>query len=1046
MIRWVRGRFEASTGGVSVFALVVLSALYFFDQFDTAAFNVLAPNIEHTFHLTDRAFGLIVLVNLSIVLVFSVYVGHVGDRLPRTRFVVAGGILAGVFSFFTGIVGSLVLLILVRLGNGVGQLVNDPIHNSLLSDYYPPESRPSVFATHQDAVFLGAIIGPGVAGTAAAVAGWRAAFLILIVPIVAVALVALRLREPRRGGTDDPEAAVEAEAEPPIGFREAARTLLAVPTLKRQYIGWLFIGAGVIPLAFLLPLYFKRVYGLGAFDRGIIGAVNAAFQFSAVLLSGRWTRRWLAKNLGEPLRWAGMALIGVGVGLLLVAVAPSLPFALVFAALASFAGGMFYPPFFTVQALVSPARVRTLSFGFGSFFLVSGAWLLWVIPEGSLSTQHGYRVALGALLPYWVIGGLALTSARRFVLPDATKALKLLSRTVEMRHQRAAGARSLLLCAGVDVAYDKVQVLFDVDFEVSEGEIVALLGTNGAGKSTLLKAISGLVDPVGGLIYFDGRDVTHLDPVASAKLGIVQMPGGRSVFPTLTVKECLRLAGWLYRRHDPAHIKAATAKAVEYFPILVTRADALAGNLSGGEQQMLGLAMAFIAKPRLLMIDELSLGLAPAIVGQLVEIVRAIHAEGTTVIVVEQSVNVALTLAQRAVFMEKGEIRFSGPTAELLGRDDILRSVFLEGAAAATGHGAMAQGAGGGAAALGVLAALEVGGPGTRANEPGGGDGDGVAPPKRGRRGARGTAAVETPAAVGVPQRPPIPADAPVLLELDNVVVRFGGVQAVDHASFSLHQGEILGLIGPNGAGKTTIFDTISGFVRPVEGRIRFLGRDVTDSSPHLRALAGLGRSFQDARLFPSLTVAENIAVGLERHLDVRDPVAAALGLPAVADAETEIAWEVHDLVELLGLEAFRNKFVSELSTGSRRIVDLAMAIAHRPAVLILDEPSSGIAQRETEALGPLLLRIQDQVGCALLVIEHDMPLITDISNTIVALDLGRVVTIGAPKEVVNHPAVVASYLGTDESIIARSGSLASPEATVPPRAKRRRDPAPQKA
>jgi ABC-type multidrug transport system ATPase subunit len=144
------------------------------------------------------------------------------------------------------------------------------------------------------------------------------------------------------------------------------------------------------------------------------------------------------------------------------------------------------------------------------------------------------------------------------------------------------------------------------------------------------------------------------------------------------------LAAWTNRR-DPEHVARATAQVQEQFPVLRERATALAGNLSGGEQQMLGLAMAFIAKPRLLMIDELSLGLAPTIVGQLVDIVRDIHARGTTVIIVEQSVNVALTLADRAVFMEKGEVRFSGPTAELLERTDILRAVFLEGAAQATG-------------------------------------------------------------------------------------------------------------------------------------------------------------------------------------------------------------------------------------------------------------------------------------------------------------------------------------------------------------------------
>jgi branched-chain amino acid transport system ATP-binding protein len=262
-----------------------------------------------------------------------------------------------------------------------------------------------------------------------------------------------------------------------------------------------------------------------------------------------------------------------------------------------------------------------------------------------------------------------------------------------------------------------------------------------------------------------------------------------------------------------------------------------------------------------------------------------------------------------------------------------------------------------------------------------------------------------------------------VRLELVDVAVRFGAVRAVDGVSMALHDGEVLGVIGPNGAGKTTLFDVISGFVRADEGRVLLDGVDVTTWSPDRRALAGLGRSFQDARIFPAMTVVENLAVAFERHMAVRDPIAAALGLPAVRESENDVAWQVHDLVELLGLDSFRNKFVGELSTGSRRIVDLGMAIAHQPRVLILDEPSSGIAQREAEALGPLLLRIQREIGCSLLVIEHDMPLITGIADTIVALDLGSVIAVGSPHDVVNHPHVVASYLGSDEAAIARSGT-----------------------
>jgi ABC-type branched-subunit amino acid transport system ATPase component len=524
----------------------------------------------------------------------------------------------------------------------------------------------------------------------------------------------------------------------------------------------------------------------------------------------------------------------------------------------------------------------------------------------------------------------------------------------------------ILVCRGVDVAYGSVQILFGVDLEVQRNEIVALLGTNGAGKSTLLKAISGLVEPAAGTIHFDGRDITRIGAVKAAKSGIVQVPGGKAVFPTLTVAEHFKAGTWLFAKEDPKEVQRRIEEVLDLFPRLRERWDQLAGNMSGGEQQQLALGMAFVAKPKLLIIDELSLGLAPTVVELLLNIVRRIHEEGCTIILVEQSVNVALTIASRAYFMEKGEVRFSGPTEELLERGDILRSVFLEGAASATTTG------------------------------------NGSAP---------ATAKKLAEATPGTP-----------ILEVHGLTKRFGGITAVDDVSFTLRSNEILGLIGPNGAGKTTIFDLLSGLLPLDSGRIHFKGVDITRMGADRRAALGLGRSFQDARIFPSLTVAENVAIGLERHIEVRDHLAAILNLPAMQESEEDVAWTVDDLIELMNLGAFRDKFVAELSTGSRRIVDLAMAIAHDPTVLILDEPSSGIAQRETEALGPLLQRIQSETGCAMLVIEHDMPLITSISDELIALELGAIVVRGTPAEVTSNPRVISSYLGGDVDVINRSG------------------------
>jgi ABC-type branched-subunit amino acid transport system ATPase component len=364
-------------------------------------------------------------------------------------------------------------------------------------------------------------------------------------------------------------------------------------------------------------------------------------------------------------------------------------------------------------------------------------------------------------------------------------------------------------------------------------------------------------------------------------------------------------------------------------------------------------------------------------VEQLLPMIAAIRDQGTTVIIVEQSVNLALTIAETAYFMEKGEIRFHGPTAELLDRPDILRSVFLEGSGAAAG----------------AAAAPAATAPVTR------------------RPAARAPAAMQA----GEP--------AVAALEVMDLSVRFGGIQAVDGVSLRAAPGEIVGIIGPNGAGKTTLFDLMSGFTRADSGRVVLGGRELTGRGPDQRARLGLGRSFQDARLFPALTVEETVAVAMDRWVAVKDPLNPALHLPAAFDSEQAVRQRADELIEMLSLGAFRTKFVHELSTGSRRVVDLACVLAQRPSVVLLDEPSSGIAQRESEALAPLLLRLRDELGTALLVIEHDMPLVCAVADRLVALDQGVLIADGPPQEVLHDPVVVSSYLGDSAAAIARSGA-----------------------
>ncbi|HEX3899119.1 MAG TPA: ATP-binding cassette domain-containing protein [Mycobacteriales bacterium] len=518
---------------------------------------------------------------------------------------------------------------------------------------------------------------------------------------------------------------------------------------------------------------------------------------------------------------------------------------------------------------------------------------------------------------------------------------------------------ALLECSAVNASYGSMQVLFGVDLTVYEGEIVALLGTNGAGKSSLLRSITGLLPAQSGSVRFAGRDITAEATERIASSGLTMMPGGRGIFPSLTVAENLRIAGWVHRK-DEATTRAGLGEVYELFPNLAERADSPAGDLSGGNQQMLSLAMAFLTKPRLLCIDELSLGLAPAIVGLLLDAVRRINASGVTVVLVEQSVDIAIRLAEQATFLEKGQVRFAGPASDLLAHDELLRAVF-------------------------------IGGTATK--------------PAVKKRAKRATT-----------KRPALAATETPALRCYGARKAFGGIVAVNDVDLAVAKGEIVGLIGHNGAGKTTIFDLLCGFLSADAGRIYLGDEEITSYPAWGRSAVGLGRSFQDARLFGSLTVAETLAVAYERHLANRDPFAAALRMPAAAASEAALTAGVDRLIEEFGLSAYRHRPTASLSTGTRRIVELASVMAHEPQVMLLDEPSGGVAQRETEALGPLLLKLRAETGCAMLVVEHDMALLSSICDRLIALELGSVIATGTPAEVLSHPAVIASYLGTEAS------------------------------
>ncbi|MBE3563122.1 ABC transporter ATP-binding protein [Hydrogenibacillus sp. N12] len=235
---------------------------------------------------------------------------------------------------------------------------------------------------------------------------------------------------------------------------------------------------------------------------------------------------------------------------------------------------------------------------------------------------------------------------------------------------------ALLEIAGLSAGYGDVTVLWDVDLEVKSGEIVALVGANGAGKTTLLNAVSGLVRRFRGTIRFSGQDLGRLSPDAIARLGIAHVPEGRRLFPGMTVRENLDVGAMT--REARAHLAESLERVYALFPILKERSAQEAGTLSGGQQQMLAIARALMSRPKLLMIDEASLGLAPKVVDDIYAALEAIRKEGLTMLIVEQNVALALDVCHRAYVLENGRIALSGDCRSLKG-DPRVQAAYLGG-------------------------------------------------------------------------------------------------------------------------------------------------------------------------------------------------------------------------------------------------------------------------------------------------------------------------------------------------------------------------------
>lgn len=404
-----------------------------------------------------------------------------------------------------------------------------------------------------------------------------------------------------------------------------------------------------------------------------------------------------------------------------------------------------------------------------------------------------------------------------------------------------AAHEPLLEVRDLHVSYTgAVKALRGVSLDVPEGTITAVLGNNGAGKTTLLRAISGTLRPRGGSITFAGRSLIGAEPADIARGGVVQVPEGRRIFSHLTVEENLR-AGGLAARDKAARAKAR-ARVDELFPILGERASQRAGLLSGGEQQMLAIGRALMASPRVLLLDEPSLGLAPRIVEQLREVIAEINRQGVTVVLVEQNAAMALAVADRALVLEVGEVALEGPAAVLAESDEV-RDRYL-----------------------------------------------GIAP-------AADALEPRAPA----PSRPPAARE----LVVDGLTVRFGGITALEDVAFTVEPGAMHALIGPNGAGKSTCLNVLSGVYPATAGSVRYGDREVTRLKPHRIAALGVSRTFQNIALSPTATVLDNLLVARHRHMR-SGFVADGLRLPGARRERKANEARVREIAELLQLDVDR--------------------------------------------------------------------------------------------------------------------------------------------
>ena len=651
--------------------------------------GVLAPDIQRSFHINDAELGAAVFAASAAQIAVGLPVALASDRGSRVRVAAFCLLVFSIVVPLQGVVVSIWPFVLLGIISAVGKAPNQTTHLSYLSDWYPPEGRARIAAYQRGHEPVARTLGVAlVGGVAAATGSWRWAMLLALLGIPVVFLI-LRLKEPAKGEHESSHILSQSGLDvddtpagtPKILLGSAVQRLLRIRSLYFQLMAVAVLGFVGLGIPLFGSLYLDREWHLDTAERTTVYFVIGLSAFLIIPVAGFVGDRMFRRAPESVLYLGGACLVAFGIIFVASLYAPELWMVVLGWFLAECALAPLGTAIFQTVTATAPAEMRTLALAlFGVYGLVIGGFAGAVL-LGAISTAAGFhdgpRVALTTMAPVCAVGGGLLVLGARWVRRDITLVIEdVLERYQETRRRHSGGSIPALQVRNLDFAYGTQQVLFDVNLEVAEGEIAALLGTNGAGKSTLLRAVSGLEHPTRGTIRLFGTTTTWLEAEQVLSLGCGLLVGGKMTFPSLSVRENLRLAAFSFRK-ERARAHDAIEEALAAFPALEARLDQPGANLSGGEQQMLALARVLLSRPKLLLIDELTLGLAPKTVEDLIGIVRRVNAEGTTVLIVEQSVNLALSLAEHSFFLERGEVRFDGPTSDLLTRDDLLRPVFL---------------------------------------------------------------------------------------------------------------------------------------------------------------------------------------------------------------------------------------------------------------------------------------------------------------------------------------------------------------------------------